>query len=159
MEKIAKELILITQNVDGLHHISGNQNIVELHGNIKRNRCFDEDVIIEKWEGQSEIPPRCPECGGYLHPDVVWFGENLNPNYLKKTIKAARNCNMFFSIGTSSVVEPAATLPDIAKEAGAVLVDINTQETKLSDKVDFLLRGYAGVIVPNLVKQTWNVNI
>jgi NAD-dependent deacetylase len=71
----------------------------------------------------------------------------------------ANNCNIFFSIGTFSVIEPAATLPYIAKEVSAVLVEINPQETILSKEADFLLRGYAGIIVPSLVKQTWNVNI
>lgn len=159
MENTVSEFTLITQNVDGLHHVAGNQNIIELHGNINRTKCFDEDVIIDYWEEIDGTPPCCPRCGGYLRPDVVWFGEKLNSKYLKKAINAANDSDIFFSIGTSGVVEPAATLPYIAKEAGAVLVEINPQETILSKDVDFMLCGYAGIMVPILVKQTWNIDI
>lgn len=158
MENVVCEFTLITQNVDGLHHAAGSRNIIELHGNIYRTKCFDENVVIDYWKETDEIPPRCPQCGSYLRPDVVWFGEQLNQTILKKAISAANNSNIFFSIGTSGVVEPAATLPYIAKEAGAVLVEINPHKTTLSNEVDFLLRGYAGSIVPMLVKQTWNLD-
>jgi NAD-dependent deacetylase len=79
LQRRVPEFFLITQNVDGLHQRAGSQRVIELHGNINRTKCFEEDQVVEKWEETGEVPPRCPRCGGKLRPDVVWFGEMLPP--------------------------------------------------------------------------------
>jgi NAD-dependent deacetylase len=146
-------LILVTQNVDGLHQQAGSPLVIELHGNLTRTICARERIVIQAWESGPELPPRCPGCGSYLRPDVVWFGEPLPGEALETAFQAARLCDLFFSIGTSSLVEPAAQLPYMAIHAGSPVVEINPQETPLSASAAYVLRGPAGAILPGLVDQ------
>ena len=155
LEKHVPHFTLITQNVDGLHQRAGSRNVIELHGNISRTKCFEENVVVEKWEETGDAPPRCPRCGGPLRPDVVWFNENLPEDAIEKSITASRNCDVFLSIGTSSQVYPAASLPFEALNAGATVVEINPDSTPLTPKADFALRGASGVILPELVDSVW----
>ncbi|CDI02291.1 NAD-dependent deacetylase [Candidatus Competibacter denitrificans Run_A_D11] len=155
MEQQIPEFSLITQNVDGLHRRAGSHQLVELHGNIFRAKCFSEDRPVENWSDDGEIPPRCPRCGGLLRPDVVWFGEALPAAALHTAQHAARTTEIFFSIGTSTLVYPAADLPFVALGLGATVVEINPQPTPLSPHVTFSLTGAAGEILPALVNQTW----
>src|SRR5947207_8195175 len=97
MEKRAPEFLLVTQNVDGLHARAGSKRIVELHGNIHRFRCFDNDCTSANFDVENG---RCRSCGGNLRPDVVWFGEMLPVNALGTVTNAAELCDVFFSIGT-----------------------------------------------------------
>ena len=157
MERHLAEFILITQNVDGLHRRAGNHQVLELHGNLFRAKCFNEDRLVEGWPESSDIPPRCPHCGGLLRPDVVWFGEMLPAGALRSAEQAAASAKVFFSIGTSSLVYPAADLPLIALRAGATVVEINPQPTPLSPHVTFSLNGAAGVVLPALVAQIWEI--
>ena len=143
---------LITQNVDGLHQRAGNRSPIELHGNILRTKCFDEDTIIEFWREDGDIPPHCPQCGGLLRPDVVWFGEELPREALLTSWEAAEICDLFLSIGTSSLVEPAASLPYVAAQFGARVVEINPDETPLSQFAHHLLRGTSGIVLPELLR-------
>ncbi len=147
------EFVLITQNVDGLHQLAGSQQVIELHGNILRTKCFEENVPVERWEDLGDIPPRCPSCGGLLRPDVVWFGESLPPLALLRARRIAQRCDVFLSIGTSTNVEPAASLPYLAIESGATVIEINPNETPLSPYANFVLRGPGGVVLPSLVAQ------
>ena len=149
------EFTLVTQNVDGLHQRAGSTGVLELHGNITRTKCFDEDRVVTAWTEDGRIPPRCPRCGGYLRPDVVWFGETLPLEAFEASLAASRHCEVFFSIGTSSLVYPAASLPSEARAAGAVVVEINPQPTPLTDEADFSLRGPSGVILPQLICAAW----
>ena len=142
---------LITQNVDGLHQRAGSEHVIELHGNIHRTKCFSENIIIEDWPDLGETPPRCPRCGGYLRPDVVWFGEAMPDAEWRAASEAVWTCDVFFSIGTSALVQPAAALPYRALERGAVVVEINPDETPLTGDVTFSLRGKAGEVLPALV--------
>lgn len=158
MEQHIPEFRLITQNVDGLHQRAGTHKIIELHGNIQRSKCFDEHIVIETWEEQSEVPPRCPHCGGMLRPDVVWFGESLPPEALEAAWEAAEHCEIFFTIGTSGVVEPAASLPNLAFQAGAVIVEINPEPTPQTQLARYILRGPSGVLLPELLARTWPDN-
>ncbi len=151
MEKRVPQFTLITQNIDGLHERAGTKNMIELHGNIQRVKCLREDVRVESWVEDGEIPPRCPRCNSYLRPDVVWFGEMLPAFALDEAFRAARNCDLFFSIGTSGVVEPAASLPFVALRNGAVVVEINPDETPLSRGATFRLCGAAGVVLPMIL--------
>ena len=155
MERQIAEFTLITQNVDGLHRRAGSHQVLELHGNLFRAKCFDEDRPVESWPDSTEIPPRCPRCGGLLRPDVVWFGEMLPAGALRAAEQAAATAEVFFSIGTSALVYPAADLPFTALRAGATVVEINLQPTPLSPYVSFSLNGPAGEILPALVEQVW----
>ena len=147
--------VLVTQNVDGLHQRAGSRRVIELHGNITRTKCFDEDSFVEKWEETGAVPPRCPRCGGMLRPDVVWFGEMLPPATIEAADAAAAACDVFFSVGTSTVVYPAAALPFTALRAGAVVVEVNPDETPLTEQATWSLRGPSGQVLPALVKAVW----
>lgn len=153
MESIFPRFHLITQNVDDLHRKAGSKQIYELHGNIMRNRCVDcSKQYNEMPEENQDVLPRC-DCGGLIRPDVVWFGETLPPLELKRSFDAARSCDVFFSIGTSAVVQPAASLPLEAKHEGAYVVEINTEPTAISQYVDETILGKAAVILPQLVEK------
>jgi NAD-dependent deacetylase len=140
---------LITQNIDGLHQKAGSKNIWELHGNIWKLRCTEEGTITENYEAPlKEIPPLCSNCGALLRPHVVWFGESLSPTILQKSIQLSSECDVMFVVGTSAVVQPAASLPFEASEAGAKIVEINLDPTPLSLYADFSIRGRSGEILP-----------
>ncbi len=144
---------LITQNVDRLHHRAESQNILEMHGNIVSFRCFDHHHQAAEVERNLQSPPRCNDgqCHSKLRPNVVWFGESLNPAVLNAAMAAARQCDLFLAIGTSALVQPAASLPYIAREQGAKLVEINLERTALSENVDAFLQGRSGDVLPSLV--------
>jgi NAD-dependent deacetylase len=158
MEERIPIFTLITQNVDGLHQRAGSGMrfpVIELHGNIQRNKCFSEDRLVDDLEEDRQVPPRCPHCGDLLRPDVVWFGETLPEEALESALEAVSRCELFFAIGTSVLVQPAALLPSIALNSGAVLVEINTTLTPLSGQADFVLIGKSGEILPALVNLVW----
>lgn len=146
---------LITQNVDGLHRMAGSQHVIELHGNIQRVRCAECRTFAEDWNENGDEVPRCAVCGGLLRPDVVWFGESLPRAELEAAVAAARTCEVFFSIGTSGVVQPAASLGFAAHNRGAAVVEINAEPTPLTPKADFVLHGKSGVILPALAEAAW----
>lgn len=156
IEEKVKDFTLITQNIDGLHQMAGNQNILELHGNIQRYRCVDENIPVVEIITGSQIPPRCPNCGGYIRPDVVWFGESLDEEILHAAWEAAKKCDLFFSIGTSSLVQPAASLPYLAIENQAMVVEINLTDTPISAAVTYSIKGSAASILPEIVKIAWS---
>ena len=151
LERRVPEFHLITQNVDGLHQRAGSRKVIELHGNITRTKCFDEGTIISKWAETGDVPPKCPDCGGLLRPDVVWFEEPLSEAEISLAQQASRSCDVFLSIGTSTVVYPAAALPFEALRSGATVIEINPQLTPLTDKAEFLLSGAAGTVLPELM--------
>ena len=155
IEKRVPNFTLITQNVDGLHRMAGSQNVLELHGNIQRVRCADCYTFTETWGDDVEAVPQCEKCSGLLRPDVVWFGESLPRDQLEAAVEAARSCNIFFSIGTSGVVQPAASLAFAAHNHGAVVVEINAEPTSLTPKADCALHGKSGEILPRLVQAVW----
>jgi len=155
IEKRIPQFTLITQNVDGLHRMAGSQNVLELHGNIHRVRCSECYRFTEIWGDDSELVPRCDVCNGLLRPDVVWFGESLPRDQLEAAVEATRSCDVFFSIGTSGVVQPAALLAGIARDLGAVVVEINAGPTPLTSNVDYAFHGKSGQILPELVKTVW----
>ncbi|NUQ01884.1 MAG: NAD-dependent protein deacylase, partial [Armatimonadetes bacterium] len=124
LEQHCPRVSLITQNIDNLHQRAGSSAVIELHGNLLRTRCFDEDRLVETYQ-DDEVPPRCPRCGGLLRPDVVWFGEILPPAALAAASAAAATCDLFFSVGTSAVVYPAAGLALAALQRGVPVVEVN----------------------------------
>ncbi|HEX2897045.1 MAG TPA: NAD-dependent deacylase [candidate division Zixibacteria bacterium] len=152
METMFEKFVLITQNVDNLHAAAGSKSILELHGNIYRNKCLDCDALFEY---ESDINPTniptCRMCGGKIRPDVVWFGEMLDPEIINTAFAQSEKADVFFSIGTSALVHPAATLPVVAKNHGATLVEINVEETPLTNLADFHFSGKSGEILPELM--------
>jgi NAD-dependent deacetylase len=155
LERHVPEFVLITQNVDGLHRRAGSQRIIELHGNIMRSKCSLEAVILEPGEDDRDVPPSCPRCGASLRPDVVWFGEMLPQEALEEAFESAQNCDLFFSIGTSSLVQPAASLPFEALRSAVAVVEINLDETPLSRHAEYALRGRVGEVLPALVRAAY----
>jgi len=151
LERRAQEFLLITQNVDGLHRRAGSGRMVELHGNLWRVRCLQDSRISEKLDVPLEIiPPRC-ECGGLLRPDVVWFGEDLSAATVRPAFEAAETCDVFLVVGTSAVVQPAASLPKIARTKGAYVVEVNLESTPLTPIAHESHHGKAGEILPRLL--------
>lgn len=141
---------LVTQNVDGYHQRAGSENVSELHGNIMKSRCsgcgHECDAGTEDWR---EGLPYCA-CGAFYRPAVVWFGEMLPEPALQRAFAAAETCAVFFSVGTSAVVYPAAALPQIARDRGAYVVEINPEPTPLTPLANEFLQGRAGEILPKL---------
>lgn len=144
-------LTLVTQNVDGLHQRAGSTGVLEYHGNILRDRCMTEQVVSDRAPGPRTELPRCATCGGLLRPDVVWFGEAIPPDAMRLADEAARDCDVFLSIGTSSLVYPAAGLAETAQRRRATVIEVNPQPTDLSSSAAVVLRGAAGLVLPELL--------
>jgi len=154
LEKTLSDFSLITQNIDGLHRRAGSENIFELHGNIQRNKCIDCGKIFEGLpDEESEKVPQCDDCNGNIRPDVVWFGEMLPEKVIDDAFKAAEKSALFLSIGTSAIVQPAASLPIVAKNAGAYLIEVNVERTVISGYADLFLQGKSGEILPQLIEE------
>lgn len=154
LEKQYKHFAVITQNIDNLHRRAGSTVVHELHGNIERNYCLG----CGSWYSNEEIfrqegAPRCDSCSGLIRPDVVWFGELLPLDAWEASVAAAERADVFFSIGTSGIVYPAASLPTMAKRASAYLVEINPEPTPLTDIADEFISGKSGEVLPALVHQ------
>lgn len=147
-------LTLVTQNVDGLHALAGNHNVLELHGNIRRNICSRTRRVIENaWieRHRDRHPPPSPHHPkGLARPDVVWFGEALDEQVLQNAFDAAESCEVMLSIGTSGAVQPAASVPVVAARAGATLIDINPEENELTAVAHWHLQGTASEWLPAL---------
>lgn len=152
---LAPSFSLITQNVDGLHQRAGSRSVIELHGSIQRTKCAHEDNVVETWTEDGSTPPHCPRCGGLLRPDVVWFGETLPEKAIEDAWNATESADVFISVGTSGLVEPAASLPRIALSRDAVVAEINTMPTPLTIDAHYAIQGASGEILPDLVAQVW----
>lgn len=153
LEQLISEFVVITQNVDGLHTVAGTQNLLELHGSIRRFKCFrhghpaTEEIPL----GLTE-PPRC-YCGSPLRPDVVWFGESLPEDIWKQAVLTAENCQVMLVVGTSGLVQPAASLPITAKRARTRVIEINPTPTPISDIADIYFSGPSGEILPKILEE------
>ena len=149
LEKYA-EVVVLTQNIDGLHQKSGSSRVLELHGSIVKIKCsvcnYKEEISVKI----SELPPLC-KCGNILRPDVVWFGESLPQDIWKNAINFANNCDLMVIAGTSLIVSPANTLPIYAKQNNAILVEINPEDTDMSGEMDILIRNTSAESIPKLV--------
>lgn len=143
------ELTVVTQNIDGLHQRAGSGNVVELHGNIWRARCTVCRLSHEIPDAGAR-PEACEECGNALRPDVVLFGEMLPAGAFEFGAQRAAMCELCFVVGTSGLVYPAASLPEIAKAAGAFVCEVNPERTPLSDRCDEVLTGKAGDVLAQL---------
>ncbi len=151
LEQRLRSLVLITQNVDNLHQAAGSTRILELHGNLARTRCHACGRLATTFDAK-ERPPSCASCQGALRPDVVWFGEALPPDIFQEAVEASQAADVFLSIGTSSVVFPAAALAEVALRAGAMLVEINPLPTPLTPLAAHVFAAPSGVVLPALVQ-------
>jgi NAD-dependent deacetylase len=155
LEKKGYLKAVITQNVDGLHHVAGNTNVIEYHGNHRRLVCLNCPTRIPLApEVVSELPyPRCETCGRALKPDVVFFGEGIPMGETVRANHEANNCSILLIIGTSGVVYPAADIPYAAKSRGAVIVEINVEDTPFTSSItDYFLKGTASTILPKILE-------
>ena len=146
LERARPGFCLATQNVDGLHARAGSARVCELHGSIHRSRC-SASCGRECVEPPGEELPRCP-CGSLLRPDVVWFGESLDEEILREVFTEAERCDACLVVGTSALVVPAAALPLTARRAGAIVIEVNPEETALSSSCEAVLRGPAAQLLP-----------
>ena len=144
------EVIILTQNIDGLHQIAGSSKVLELHGSIVKIKCTVCDYKDEILTEFSDIPPLC-KCGNILRPDVVWFGEGLPQDVWEEAINHANSCDVMIIAGTSLVVSPANTLPIYAKQNNALLIEINPDETNMTEDMDLSIRTTSATALPKLV--------
>ncbi|HYC42519.1 MAG TPA: NAD-dependent deacylase [Noviherbaspirillum sp.] len=155
MERLVQRVTVITQNVDGLHMQAGSSEVIELHGNIWHNLCADCSASVPESELTADIPPVCPHCQGKVRPGVVWFGEALPAQAWTRAAEVLETADVFFCIGTSSLVEPAASLPRDARACGRTVIQINPEVTSHDEIAQYVLRGKAGEVMPALVKAAW----
>jgi len=156
---------LVTQNVDGLHHraaeeVAGEEDPrkafpLEVHGAIHRDRCSRcgrrSPGRLDVDASTAETLPRCVECGGMLRPDVVWFGESLDPEVIGASFDAARAADLCLVVGTSAVVHPAASVPEVTLQSGGAVIEVNPESTPLTERATLSLRGSAGELLPALL--------
>ncbi|HZW14588.1 MAG TPA: NAD-dependent deacylase [Noviherbaspirillum sp.] len=154
LEQLVERVTVVTQNVDGLHARAGSTDVIELHGNVWTNFCFDcrrpADV-----SDSPQVPPRCSHCGGMVRPGVVWFGEALPAAAWSRAYDLLQSVDVFFCIGTSSLVEPAASLPREARLNGCPVIQINPEPTSHDEIAQYVLRGKAGEVMPALLAAAW----
>ncbi len=140
--------VVVTQNIDGLHQLAGSRQVIELHGSLWRVRCPDEGTIYQLKPGE-EHPFRC-KCGAWLRPDIVWFGDSLDPVIVNRAVELVTGCNLLMAVGTSGVVWPSAGFPQLARDNGAYCIEINLESTGMSHLYDQAYYGLAGEILPAL---------
>jgi len=160
LARLVPKLTVITQNVDDLHERAGSTDVIHLHGSIQRPRCFacSRPHDLADHPNHNELgmciePPRCLHCNGKIRPGVVWFGETLPEASIRAAFAAARHCGCLLSIGTSSVVQPAARIPTVALEHGTTIIHINPQTVATGHPREYYLQGSAGDVLPELVSR------
>jgi NAD-dependent deacetylase len=154
LEELGILKTIITQNVDGLHQMAGNRDVIEFHGNMAWQRCMECDAHFKTSKVKiTEIPPRC-DCGGILRPNAVLFGEMIPQEALWRSRQVATDCDVMLVIGTSAVVQPAALMPVVAKESGAKIIEINPESTLLTGDIsDYLIKGPAGDVMNGIIEE------
>ena len=151
-EKMGRLQYIITQNIDNLHQAGGSKNVIEYHGNSSTYSCLWCGNRYSAEEKRDDYPPRC-ECKKVLKPDVVFFGEAIPVDALNRSFQLASAAQALMVVGTSAVVSPANTIPGIAKQSGAKIIEINMERTHLTDSItDIFLQGAAGVTISALVE-------
>ena len=149
LESKLEDFTIVTQNIDGLHHLAGNKKIIEAHGNIFNARCTKCDHKEINYIPETNSP-KCLKCGNLLRPDVVMVGEEMDKKVLSLAQQAASVCEIFFSVGTSGISHPSSALPFISKANGSYLVEINIMKTVLSDKFNERVEGKASEWLPKI---------
>ena len=142
---------IVTQNIDGLHTDAGSTGVIELHGNIHEARCRSCGELRRlDNSGSEERPPTCASCGGMIRPNVILFGESLDPATIRRAYTAAENCDVCLVVGTSALVSPANTLPSMAIRNGAKLIEVNPEETPLTGNSDVSIRDFSARVLTSL---------
>jgi NAD-dependent deacetylase len=150
MEPLFTNFTVITQNIDGLHQEAGSKKVIELHGNIYQARCTVENLLFNSWYDNDAFPPTCPSCGGLLRPNVVWFGENLPADALESAYSLSMQADIMLCVGTSAIVQPAASLPFVALRNHAFLIEVNPAPTPVTPYTEFHFHRPAGDVLPEL---------
>lgn len=152
LESVGILKTIITQNVDGLHQKAGSTDVIEFHGNFAWQRCMECHSRCQTREiDMSQMPPRC-QCGGIYRPEVIFFGEMIPPQHLKRSQSVAVQCDIMLVVGTSATVQPAAYMPVVAKESGAKIIEINPDPTPLTGQIsDYLIQGNAGEVTNRIL--------
>jgi NAD-dependent deacetylase len=151
LDEIVRDLVVLTQNVDGLHRAAGSRNVVELHGNISTFHCFERNHVADDVPVGLSDPPVC-HCGSLIRPSVVWFGEALSEDALRKAFDAAQHCDLMFVIGTSGLVHPAASLPFITRRKGGVVIEVNPDQTPITEVANVFIKQASGTAMPALLE-------
>lgn len=151
LEKSHPAVFVVTQNIDGMHQRAGSRNVIELHGSLWRLRCSSHGITEDI--GETYKNTKCPQCGQWLRPDIVWFGDLLDYDVMNEALIIIRRCDLFISIGTSGVVWPAAGFPRAAKEHGARCIEINPEPSEMSFLYDDSIRDTARNALPRLFTQ------
>jgi NAD-dependent deacetylase len=154
LETLLPQVVVVTQNIDGLHQRGGSTDVVELHGSMHRYRCLSgrhAGFTRADFAGRPEKPPRCPQCGDLLRPEVVWFGETLPESEISRAFLLGQTCDAMLVVGTSGVVQPAASVPLLAARAGAAVIDVNPDYDELAVIATIFLLGPGGELLPRLV--------
>ncbi|WP_061245933.1 SIR2 family NAD-dependent protein deacylase [Leptospira interrogans] len=155
LERIHPDFFLITQNVDGLHSQAGSKKLTEIHGNIFINRCIScgQESKETISENTTPLPPQCQNCNSFLRPGVVWFGESYDDFKLNLSIQRMKHTDRLLVLGTSGSVSMPVYLAQIAKDSGALLVEINPERSSFSSSVDLFLQGKTGEVLPELIRE------
>ena len=152
LEELGILKTIITQNIDGLHQLAGNTDVIEFHGNFAWQKCMQCGSRCETGRiDTSQIPPHC-DCGGIFRPEVIFFGELIPPQHLSRSQLVASQCDIMLVIGTSAVVQPSSLMPAISKESGAKVIEINPDTTPLTGTIsDYIIQGKAGEVTREIV--------
>jgi NAD-dependent deacetylase len=151
-EATGRTITVVTQNVDGLHRRAGSSDVVELHGSIVRAKCLEGcGPAPAGWEHDARVPPPCPRCGAPLRPDVVWFGEMLPPGAFERAERLAAEADAMLVVGTSGLVQPAASLPWAAVRHRRPVIVVDPNPTELDRLATVALRGSAVSVVPSIL--------
>lgn len=153
LERLLPKVIVITQNIDDLHRAAGSSDVIELHGNWRTYKCLNGHTGFTRadFAEQMEVPPRCPRCEALLRPDVVWFGEMLPPAALDRAWAEAICCDAMLVVGTSGLVQPAASLPQRAQSAGSPIIEVNPMPSAITPLASIFLQGPGGEVLPQVV--------
>jgi NAD-dependent deacetylase len=157
LEGLLPHVTVLTQNVDNMHRRAGSSDVVELHGNLTRFKCSADCrgtstvIDLETIDHNEEVAPPCPYCGAHIRPDVVWYGEALPHDVLQRALAVSERCQVMLVVGTSGVVQPAASLPSVAKRHGAMVIDVNPEPSGITPIADIFLQGLSGEVLPLLV--------
>lgn len=151
LEKKHPRVMVVTQNIDGMHQRAGSKNVIELHGSLWRVRCPSHGIFEDMREKYENF--KCAHCGSWLRPDITWFGDMLDQDVISEATIVIRQCDLFISIGTSGVVWPAAGFPKVARESGAFCIEINPEPNEMSSLYNETVRETAGVALPHLFKK------
>ncbi len=155
IERTKEKFTLITQNIDGLHQVAGSQNIIEIHGNIWEIKCEKCGLVIKNYETPlTELPPICRKCEGIMRPNVVWFGEIIPMEVIDSALFAIEQSALIIIIGTSGIVEPAASMGLMAKQSGKKVIEINLEKTFNTGICDISIQAKAGEVLPLLYDRT-----